>query len=134
MTGKNRSASNEGIQANVVNADVLAVGRGAKAVKVVLSESDRQDLLTAVGEIRRELEALKLEKAHAEEVQRHAEELEHAATKKDASPAEVKSVLSGLLEKLKQAGVVVKEVAGLVSPIQTIAGLLHLTLSSLSLM
>ena len=134
MTRKNRSASNEGIQANVVNADALAVGRGAKAVKVVFSESDREDILTAVSEIRRELEALKLGKAHSDDLQRHADELEHAATKKDASPAEVKSLLSGLLEKLKQAGVVVKEVAGLVSPIQTIAGLLHLTLSSFGLM
>ncbi len=134
MTRKNHSTSNEGIQANVVKADVLAVGRGAQAVKMVLRESDREDILTAVGEIRRELGALKLEKAYEEEVQRHAQELERAATKKNASPAEVKGALGGLLEKLKQAGVIVSEVAGLVSPIQTIAGLLHLTLSSFGLM
>jgi hypothetical protein len=133
MTRKNRSSVNEGIQANVVKADVLAVGRGAKAVKMVLADADRKEILAAVGNIHQELGKLNLDKSHLDDVKRHAEELERTVTQKQASPEEVEGSLGMLIKKLKQLGVAVKEVAGLISPIQTIAGLLHLSLSSLGL-
>lgn len=133
MIRKNRSSVNEGIQANVVKADVLAVGRGAKAVKMVLADADRKEILAAVGNIHQELGKLNLDKPHLDDVKRHAEELERTVTQKQVSPEEVEGSLGMLVRKLKQVGVAVKEVAGLISPIQTIAGLLHLSLSSLGL-
>lgn len=134
MKMKNRPSANEGIQANVVKAEVLAVGRGAKAVKTVLAESDRQEILTAVHSLQQELGKLKLDKPHLEAILQHAEELKSSAAQKQPSPEKVQGSLGMLITKLKQVGVVVKEVSGLISPIQTIAGLLHLSLSSLGLM
>jgi ABC-type transporter Mla subunit MlaD len=134
MKMKNRPSVNEGIQANVVKADVLAVGRGARAVNTVLAESDRQEILTAVRSLQQELGKLNLDKPHLEAVMQHAEELKRNVAQKQPSPEQVQGSLGTLITKLKQVGVVVKEVSGLVSPIQTIAGLLHLSLSSLGLM
>jgi hypothetical protein len=133
MSTKKRSGGNEGIQANSVVGDVIAVGRGAQAVKMVFAETDRKEMLAAVGKIREELEGLKLDRAQLEEVKEHAQELEHEVAQKQPNPQKVGGALETLVGKLKQVGVAVTEVAGLVTPIKTIAGLLHLTMASLGL-
>jgi hypothetical protein len=134
MKKERRSASNEGIQANVVNADVLAVGRGAHAIKMVLAEADRKQILEAVGQIHQELEHLNLSKPEVDVLKGHAEDLKQTVIKEDANPKEVEGALGKFIERLKQVGVVVKETAGLVAPIHTIASLLHLSLTSLGLL
>jgi hypothetical protein len=131
MTKQLQTTVNEGIQANVVKADVLAVGRGAKAVKTVFAEGDRKALLEAVAQIHNELDRLNLDPSHRQEVKRHATELERSVTSKQANPKEIEGALGKFIGKLKELGVIVKEAAGLVAPIRVIAGLLHVSLSSL---
>ena len=133
MTKRRLHASNEGIQADVVKADVLAVGRGARAVKTVLSDSDHMRLVAAVSMLGKQIDSLKLPKEHAAELASHAQEIGRAVAKADVNSTEVQSATGKFLQRLKQFGVAVKEVAGLVTPLETIGGLLHISLSALGL-
>jgi hypothetical protein len=63
VTKQRRAAVNEGIQANTVTGDVIAVGRGAQAHKTVMAESDRRQLLEAVGTLHQELDKLNVDSA-----------------------------------------------------------------------
>ena len=133
MTKQNRTGANEGIQANVVKADVVAVGRGARAVKVMLSEGGRRELLEAVSKIHRELDKLDLSRQQQDEVKQHAAEIERMVTRKQADPKEAEGTLGKFVKKLQEVGVIVKETTGLLAPLRTIAGLFHLSLTSLGL-
>jgi hypothetical protein len=133
MTKKRWQGANEGIQANVVKADVLAVGRGAQAIKSVLSDSDRKDLVGAVAQLTQQVKSLNLDKVQVEELSKHAHEIERAVAKPRVDPKEVQSAMGKFLDHLKQVGVALKEVAGFVAPIETMAKLLHISLSSLGL-
>lgn len=128
-----RSIPNEGIQADTVTADVLAVGRGAKAVKTVHGNAESEKLLAAVQSLRSQLDNLPLTKPQRDDLDQHAQTLEHVASSKPANSPEAQSAFAKFLDKLKDVGVVVKETAELVAPIKTIAALVHLSLTALGL-
>jgi hypothetical protein len=133
VTKQRRTTVNEGIQANTVTADVIAVGRGAQAHKTVLAENDRRKLVEAVDKIRHELDNLNLDALHRDEIKQHASDIEHAVTAKQTDPKEVEGALGRFVDKLKTFGVVLKDAAELVAPLHTIAGLFHVSLASLGL-
>jgi hypothetical protein len=134
MTKNREQGHNEGIQANVVKADVLAVGKGARAVKIVLSGSERENLLDAVAKLSQQIQSLGLEKGQIELLSRHAQDIKEAVNKPQVDSTEVQGVMEKFIKHLKQVGVAVKEMAGFVAPLQTIGGLLHISLSSLGLL
>ena len=51
---------NEGIQATHVSAEVMAVGRNARAIKSIDDAIDQQELLQAVEQLRQGLQSLSL--------------------------------------------------------------------------
>jgi len=127
---RSKSASvNEGIQANTVQADVLAVGRGAKAVKVVLADADRRELFEAIAELRRGLQILNLQKPVRDAIQSDVAQIEDAARTKETDATRVGGFLHSLVGRLEQVGILVKEASSLVAPIKAIASLLHLSLA-----
>jgi len=133
MTRQPRGTANEGIQANTVTADVIAVGRGAEAHKIVLAESDRKQLLQAVGTLHSEVDKLNLQTADRNELKQHASEIQNAVTAKESNPKQVEGALGRFVQKLKEVGIILKDVAELVAPLRTIAGLMHLPLVKLGL-
>jgi hypothetical protein len=120
---RSRSSFNDGIQANTVTADVLAVGRGAHAKKVVLGHDDRQQLIDAVATLRRGIEGLQLSVTDRQIVTANVAALERV-TQED--PEQARGRIAGLLSTLKTVGVAVSDVATLIEPIRKIVGLLHL--------
>ena len=131
MSPRRSTSVNEGIQADTVTADVLAVGRGAEAVKTVHGNAESEKLVAAVQSLRSQLDNLSLTKPQRDELDQHAQALEHVASSKPANSPEAQSAFAKFLDKLKDVGVVVKETAELVAPIKTIAGLVHLSLTAL---
>jgi hypothetical protein len=130
---RQRSNVNEGIQANNVTADVLAVGRGAKAVKTVHGNTDTEKLLAAMSAVRAQLDNLPLTKPQRDAVEQHAQDFERIAASKPANSPETQGAFAKFMEKLKDVGIAVKETADLVAPIKTIAGLVHLSLVAFGL-
>ena len=113
--------------------DVIAVGRGAQAHKTVMAESDRRQLLEAVDKLHHELDKLNVDSTSRNELKQHASEIEQVVSAKQSDPKEVEGALGRFVQRLKEVGVIVKDVAGLVAPLQTIVGLFHLSLASLGL-
>ncbi len=133
MTRQRGASGNEGIQANTVTADVIAVGRGARATKTVLADGDRKQLLEALGKIQTEVDKLNLDAAQRDEIKQHAAQVERTLTVKQPDPVAAQGALQKFVGKLKTVGVIVNDAAGLVAPLHTIAGLLHLSLSAIGL-
>jgi hypothetical protein len=134
MTRKSSPGGNEGIQANVVKADVLAVGRGARAVKTVLASSDQKELLAAVAKLNQHLQSLAIDKAQLQELSKHTEQIREAVSKPQVDSTEVQGAAAKFVQRLKEVGVAVKEMAGFVAPLRTIGGLLHISLTTLGLL
>src|SRR5262244_136166 len=96
-----RQRSNEGIQANNVTADVLAVGRGAKAVKTVQGNADTQKLLAAMSAVRAQIDNLPLTKLQRDAVEQHAQNFERVAASKPANSPETQGAFTKFMEALK---------------------------------
>ncbi len=133
MTRQRSTSGNEGIRATNVTADVLAVGRGAKAIKTVQGNADNEKLVAAIRSLRSELDNLPLTKPQRDEIDHHAQALEQAAASKPSNSPATQGAFAKLVTILKDTCVVLKETAALAAPIQTIAGLLHLSLSALGI-
>jgi hypothetical protein len=121
----------EGIQANTVTAEVLAVGRGAQASKY--SAGNAQDLAKAIENLRAGLEGLNLQPQAKEAIKEDLGELHAAAEGKQPQSDRAGRALQNLSGKLKMVGVVLSEVVSLSEPIRQIAGLLHIPLHILGL-
>jgi signal recognition particle subunit SEC65 len=134
MTKKPQASSNEGIRASTVIADVLAVGRNARAEKTVIEQADRKKLSEAVARLDQELESLAVRNPQLADIRENAQELSRSTSQDEVDPRHVQGVLGRLASKLKEGGVVVKEVAGLIAPIKAIAGVLDLSLIGLGLL
>ena len=128
-----RGSINEGIQADSVSAEVLAVGRNAKATKIVKSAADSQKLLDALSELRQGLESLNLNAPAAAAVQEDVTTLENTIKQDQPDKPEVESILRGIAGKLKMVGIVLSEVIALSSPVSKIAAILSLSLKSIGL-
>ena len=132
---RNHNAGNQGIQATNVQAEVLAVGQGAQAVKHAAA-ADAEVLAKAVGQLRVAIAGLGLQPAARAVLERDVEGLAEATRshRPDVHPDvhKAESHLKGMAEKLKMVGIVVKEVAGLAEPVSKIATLLRIPLTFLT--
>jgi hypothetical protein len=124
-------SQNAGIQANIVQADVLAVGYGAQATKHSTA-GDPEALARAVAQLREAIDGLALQPAAREVLERDVHGLAAAASleRPDANKAQIH--LEGIADKLKMVGVVLTEVVGLVDPATRIANLLRIPLAFLT--
>jgi hypothetical protein len=124
--GNSAGSTNEGIQGSVT-AEVVAVGRGARATKVVNSEqSEATD--KAVAELRAAIEKLTISPDLSREVSKSLHAIDTEARKDRADAGHVKSHLGAILGALKTAGVVAADIAAIAGPIKTIATLFGITL------
>jgi hypothetical protein len=97
----------EGIQADSVTADVMAVGRGAKATKVVIGSSEETKALAdAVEALRAGLDTLDLDAEQRGVVDEDVEALEGAVKQEQLDVDKVGGALRNLQSKLKMVGVV----------------------------
>ncbi|MDE3198535.1 MAG: hypothetical protein KGN84_19460 [Acidobacteriota bacterium] len=127
MSRPNRA--NEGIQATNVTADVLAVGRNARAGKNTTGSS--QELDKAVAEFERAIQALNLTPAVKAEAAEGAAGLRGDVQRADTGPHTER--LQRIVNGLKSAGVVLSQTASLAEPLTKIAGLLRVPLHLLGL-
>jgi len=125
------SSGNQGIQANTVTAEVMAVGYRAQATKTVTA-ADRDSLARAISQLGETIDRLGLAPAPRALLEKEVKGLTEAASGPTPDPAKAKSHLEGIVEKLGMVGTIVKDVAGLVEPMSKIAGLLHIPLAFLT--
>ena len=126
---------NEGIQANNVNADVLAVGRGASASKSVISNSDgmREELLSALTEIRAAVVDLLEDVPARTEIEVEIDVVEEIVKKDEIAVDAVDGALAKVASKLDGAGVVLSKASAMIEPIKKIGKLIGLSLKFLGL-
>ncbi|MDD9943679.1 MAG: hypothetical protein OXU20_21740 [Myxococcales bacterium] len=132
--GTKRSSVNEGIQANSVSADVLAVGRGARATQhVTLDATLRVSLVNQVeqldGALRNAVPGQPAREVLAEDVAA----LKTAIERPEPDRQGATRALESLHDKLKMVGVVLADTAELIGPVKAIASALQLTLRFLGL-
>ena len=132
MTPSKSAPANYGIQANSVKAEAIAVGEGAKAVKIV-NGGEKRELLSAISDLERAIAKLNIAQPNRQELQGHISNLVSAAEQGEPHPERVGGILQHITSGLKSAGVAVKEVADLIGPIEKIAGVAHLGLAALGL-
>lgn len=123
--------ANEGIQATNVRADVLAVGRNAKAIKKI--SGDRGDLREALAELQRRIQALDLSGPAKSQIVENVAALKNAAETPGTAPADSRSRLQAVVGGLKTAGVILSEAASLTDPLTRIAGMLRVPLHLLGM-
>ena len=129
MSPRARSAANEGIHANTVTADVLAVGRGARAEKTVIANGDQRALLDAIAALRAGIDRLQLPAAVTRPIAEDVAALERESQQKASSPEAAAGRITSIMTKLKAAGVVISDVATLVEPIGKIVSLLRIAVA-----
>jgi len=132
---KNRpqASANEGIQADNVTADVMAVGHGAQAIKTVYGALEQQRMLSEIAALRRGLDALGLDPNARAVVEEDVSKLEEASKKEKPDPAEVEGLLQSIAGKLKMVGVILAETLALNQPLKQIAALVGASLKTLGL-
>jgi hypothetical protein len=125
MTEKRQlgAAENQGIQANTVTAEVLAVGASATAHKQVTMGATPQEFLQAVAQLRSALEGLTLPAPAKHVLADDIKALTAAISSAKPDSANVQSHLKSLSDKLKMVGLVMKDVTQLWEPAKKIAEL-----------
>jgi hypothetical protein len=122
----------EGIQAETVQADVMAVGRGAKASKVITgAHVDSQEFAKAVEELRQALGSLNLNATQQGLVEEDVQELEEAAKKQQPDVQGAGSMLQSIVDKIRMAGIVVTEAVVFTEAARKLAELLGASLKGL---
>ena len=116
-----------------MQADVVAVGTGARASKVVHGTPDREAVEAALAELRQALGALTLSPVARETVAVDVHTIEKEATAPKPDRDRIAGLLSGLTGKLKMVGVVLGEGVALGEAIKKIAALVKVPLSLLGL-
>jgi leucyl aminopeptidase len=120
---------NNGIQVSGGNftADVVAVGDHASATKTVYGDS--KQIADLVDELRHALQTLPLNAQQRALVEPDVEEVKNAAIAGDAAKAQ--SFLGRFVEKLKMAGVAIKETAAVYEPLVKLASAIGTTIAVL---
>src|SRR3954452_15263078 len=111
--GKDGTSGNQGIQANTVTADVLAVGTHATAHKQVAIGATPQDFLNAIAQLHSALNYLALPTSAEQVLSADIKELTAATTTPKPDNARIQSHLKGLSDKLKMVGIVMKDITEL---------------------
>jgi len=122
---------NEGIQANTVQAEVLAVWRGAQATKYSTA-ADAEALSRAVGELHAAIAALALPAPARQVLDQDVRALADVAGHEQPDPQAARGLLKGIADKLKMVGIVLTEAVGLAEPVGKIANLLRIPLGFLT--
>jgi hypothetical protein len=117
------ATGNQGIQANKVTAEVLAVGVRATAHKEVTKEATPQELLQAVAQLRNAFEGLTLPVPAKQVLADDIKALTAATSTAKPDSANIQSHLKSLSDKLKMVGLVMKDVTQLWEPAKKIAEL-----------
>lgn len=124
----------EGIQAETVQADVMAVGRGAKASKVVMGgDVDKQKLAKAFEELRQALNSLNLNATQQQLVEDDVHKLEEVTQKQPPDAQEAGSLLKSIVDKIKMAGIVLTEAVAFANAVRKLTELLGASLGGLGL-
>jgi hypothetical protein len=122
---------NQGIQANTVHADVIAVGPGAKAIKY---SSGERELLEALNRLRAAVDTLDLRPGVRARVDEDLGVLQEIAEKKGPdNPNRGAMTLRRLADELKTVGVVLSGAVSIAEPVRKIAELLRVPLHMLGL-
>lgn len=130
MKNRKPSSINQGIQGNV-QAEVVAVGKKAKAIKNVPRLQNLKEIEAAVGDLRKILENLSLHPPVKQAVLDDVDSLTAESRSKHANKDRIGNLLAGLSEKLKLSGVVLTESIGLGETIRKIAEMVQLSLKAL---
>lgn len=118
---------NEGIVANTVSAEVIAVGRNSTATQT-RSSIDIHQFRSTVGELRAALDAQKLPENTRSALSEHVSQLEQEADKPSPDRGRVEGALKALSSSVKMLGEFVSNATVILGPITKIAGLFGLTL------
>jgi len=133
-SGRKPSSGNEGIQGNVT-AEVVAVGRNARAIKITkLSGEDRAELEQAIAQLHKAIESLKIPPSAQEALKADVSSLKTVAVSDKPDRDKVGNILENIAGKLKMVGAVVGNTVALFEPLGKIAGLFHLSLAAIGLL
>lgn len=130
MKKRPRHSVNQGIQANTVRADVLAVGDGARAAKYTGAADVA--LAEAIEHLREAISQLSLDPAASRAIEQDLRQLPAAASD-PASVQQATSALSGVVAKIQSAGVAISEVVRLGEAVTGVATLLKVPLALIGL-
>ena len=123
---------NEGIQATTVNAEVLAVGRNARASKTY-GPGEKEEIARAIQQLHEALDALQLQPHAKAAIDENLEELHSAVLSEEPKADDVVRALQAIGGKLKMVGVVLTDALALSAPIAQIAHMLQIPLHLLGL-
>lgn len=121
MTAPKKTAGNQGIQANSVVADVLAVGQKATAYKNVQLGGQPGQVLEAITQLRVALNHAALPLPDKQAIAGHLDELASTSVTTKPERSKVQAILKSVCETLKSAGVAIKDISELCDPIMKIA-------------
>ena len=126
--------TNEGIQGNVT-ADVLAVGRNARATKTVtISSQGRAEMDDAIARLNKAIAAMQVPPAAQRALKEDVSRLQSAVSEPEPDHAKVGSILENIAGKLKMVGDITKSTVEIFEPLGKIAGLFHLSLAAIGLL
>jgi hypothetical protein len=132
MSDKSAKSINEGIQATTVKAEVLAVGRGATAIKQ--SAAYEQALVASLDRLNAAVEALNLPPHARQALDDDLRGLRTIAEEGGTDQVDrAASTLQNFVGKLKVLGVVVSQAVGIAKPIFDLAELLRVPLGKLGI-
>jgi hypothetical protein len=115
-----KESVNAGIQATNVTADVMAVGSGARASKVVNAGEANRELVAMVADLRKQIDAMALQPQARQALEEDVAKLDAAAAKKDTKPEQVGGLLNNIVGKLKMVGVMMGDTLAIAEPIKKI--------------
>lgn len=125
-----KASVNEGIQANSVTTEVLAVGRGAKAVKI-MNTIRSEEIAANLTQLRNAINGLDIDHTTHEAVSEDLNRLVIATSNKQPDKDEIEGLLQSVARKLKGVGVVLSEAISLSGPISKIANLVGIAVNSI---
>lgn len=125
---------NKGIHANTVNAEVIAVGDRATAIKSIPLQADlKQDVITAIQKLKEEFN-IQIEDENAnQQLNAETQKLAELLEKGDIQQDEAVGVLTNLSGKLGMIKGFLKDTASIRDNIKTIATLLKIPVSLIGL-
>ena len=130
MSNKDPGKNNQGIIANSVVSDVVAVGYRSKAKQIVtVSSEDKKVIKDSIAKIQESVNELGLAKEAAAVVQSDVNKLKDKIENDPGDKDSIGNLVQQFSEKLKMVGVIVKDTATLIEPLKKIAGVLGLGIS-----
>lgn len=133
MVRRNPNSGNQGIQANSVVADVLAVGPNASAQKRVEMIRRPEEYAKAIHELRAALDQLALPLPSKQSVGRQVDRLANVTADPNPNRSKIKAVLKSITDTIHSTGSAVKDLSDMLDPITKIATLAAIPLHLIGL-